>query len=284
MRLLLCHFPVTLTLGAATAQTTECVDAAASPGGSEASWTSASANRDDARAAGAPSAPLWVARGGDLGAANPFVVPNGVTLLGGFERGATRVDLRRPSAQLSILDGGALSRVLRSGSQGAVVRGFALGDARASGSVGLESSGARVDDSSPVLRNRSVTEHATIAGRGAARAVRSGGSPLVENREFTRGTTWFDPTRSPRRIAVGRFPLKTTLQLPRSLPSGFEPVHQSRVFDAPPTRGDGFNAIHTELNSPTRRALDAGASTTQRAQRTDAQPRRLRTPRRHSPT
>lgn len=187
MRQFLCTLPLTITLAAAaTAQTTIYVDAAAPSGGSGSSWASAYTNLHDALAAATAGDSLWVARGVYLGGGSAFLIPDGVTLLGGFEPGANRIELRRPSTQPSILDGGGLTRVMRFGSQGAVVDGFTLRNGRASGSVSLGGGGALVDGSSPVLRNLIFTANTNTAGRGSALAVRNGGDPLVENCVFFR--------------------------------------------------------------------------------------------------
>jgi len=185
MRPFLWTLTFALTLPAA-AQTTLFVDAAAAPGGSGASWESAFANLHDALAAASAGDTLWVAQGVYLGAGSAFLVPGGVTLLGGFQPGASRVELRRPSAYPSVLDAGGVSRVMRFGFPGGVVDGFTLRNGRASGNGSLGGGGALIDGSSPVLRNLIFTANTNTSGRGSALAVRNGASPLIENCVFFR--------------------------------------------------------------------------------------------------
>ncbi|MEO6596253.1 MAG: right-handed parallel beta-helix repeat-containing protein [Planctomycetota bacterium] len=153
------------------------VDAAAAPGGNGQSWATAHASLQQALSTATSGVSIWVAAGTYTGG---FVVPNGVSMLGGFQPGATRADQARPFEHPTILDGQNTARVAVLGN-GVVLDGFVLRNGNAPAPGG---GGALVDGTTATIRRCEFTGNRNGGGRGAALAVLNGGDPLVVDSIF----------------------------------------------------------------------------------------------------
>ncbi len=133
------------------------------------SWKTANYDLQTVLSAATSGTEVWVAKGTYLGG---FVVPAGVKLFGGFEAGDTRLSQRRPSVNVTILDGQDKQRVLSCGN-GSLVDGVVIQRGRAGGNGGggmlLEGTSTTVRDC--IFRNNNIT-----AGRGSALHVNVDGN------------------------------------------------------------------------------------------------------------
>ncbi len=155
---------------AALAQTVY-VDVSAPAGGNGASWATAYNNLGTAMIAATSGTALWVAAGLYSGG---FNLPDGVTVLGGFEAGATKVSQRDWFLHQVFLDGGANARVINLGAN-CTLDGVFVQSGYASGAAG-----ASVYRTGTTVRNCVFQGNAIYSGAGTAIGVSGGSSPLIE--------------------------------------------------------------------------------------------------------
>ena len=152
------------------------VNASAKAGGNGQSWAKAFNNLGAALAKATPGSQVWVSQGRYAGG---FVVPKGVSLIGGFHPGDRRMSQRDWLGSQSILDGGGKSRVLLLGDK-SMVDGFVIQNGNAGGDGG---GGALVKSVRATIRNCLFRNNKNSGGRGAALHT-LGGDTLLENSIF----------------------------------------------------------------------------------------------------
>lgn len=172
MRSILSACSFLLLAVSASAQTVY-VNAAAGGGGNGASWATAYQTLQAGLAAATPGSKVWVALGTYSGT---FSVPAGVTVLGGFTSGDTRLTQRHTVTKRVTLDGGGTQRVVTLGS-GAVLDGVLVQNGRG----GAPGGGGLLIDGVATVRNCIFRLNTDTVGKGAAILVRNGAAPALEN-------------------------------------------------------------------------------------------------------
>jgi hypothetical protein len=137
------------------------VNASAKPGGDGKSWSSAYASLSKALASAGAGSQVWVSQGRYTGG---FVVPKGVSLLGGFHPGDRRPSQRDWLGAQTVLDGGGTMRVLLLGDK-TLLDGFVIQNGNAGGDGG---GGVLVKSVQAAIRNCLFRNNKNSGGRGAA--------------------------------------------------------------------------------------------------------------------
>jgi hypothetical protein len=157
------------------------VAAGAPPGGNGQTWATAYASLQTALQHATPGTAVWAASGTYPGS---FTVPPGVTLLGGFQPGASRSDQARPAQFPTVLDAQNLARVVALGN-GATIDGFILRNGRAPAPGG---GGTLVNGTTVTIRRCEFTANTIVSGDGTGLYVTNGGNPLVVDCLFHHNT------------------------------------------------------------------------------------------------